>query len=87
MSNARILWLFVSIILISMPALAIVYNRVIQVTFGINGTCSIGNMTEPRNHTMNLNKMSGGYFENLTTDNPQLAELVCQNNLNFSAAK
>lgn len=51
-SNARNFWLLVSIILISMPALAIAYNRVIQVTFGMNGTCGIGNMTEARNHKL-----------------------------------
>ena len=55
--------------------------------FDINGACGIGNMTEARNQTMDLNQMSEGYFENLTRGNTQLAELVCQSTLSDSDAK
>jgi hypothetical protein len=51
-------------------------NRVIQETFGINGTCGGGNMTDGKNQTLISNLSSQGYFKNLTSDNPQLAELV-----------
>ena len=51
-------------------------NRVIQDTFGLDGTCGEGNMTERINQTLVSNLKSQGYFKNLTTDNPQLAELV-----------
>ncbi|MDW0179152.1 MAG: hypothetical protein QOK80_11190 [Nitrososphaeraceae archaeon] len=56
--------------------LTMISNRVIQDTFGIDGTCGEGNMTERINQTLVSNLKSQGYFKNLTTDNPQLAELV-----------
>lgn len=39
MNNVTTLCAIVSVILISVSALAFVPNRVIQDTFGINGTC------------------------------------------------
>lgn len=65
-----------SVIVISVPTLTMISNRVIQDTFGIDGTCGEGNMTERINQTLVSNLKSQGYFKNLTTDNPQLAELV-----------
>ena len=59
-----------------MPTLTMISNRVIQDTFGIDGTCGEGNMTERINQTLVSNLKSQGYFKNLTTDNPELAELV-----------
>jgi hypothetical protein len=59
-----------------MSVLAILPIRVIQDTFGINGTCGGGNMTEGMNQTLISNLISPDYVKNLTTDNPQLAELV-----------
>ena len=52
-------------------------NQVVQNVFAINGTCSEGNVTKrTMNQTLISNLMSEGYQTNLTTDNPQLAELV-----------
>lgn len=65
-----------SVIVISVPTITMISNRVIQDTFGINGTCDEGNMTERINQTLVSNLKSHGYFKNLTTDNPQLAEVV-----------
>jgi hypothetical protein len=76
MNNIKTLCAIVSVIMISVSALAIVPDRVIQDTFGINGTCGAGNMTEGMNQTLISNLRSQGYFKNLTMDNPQLAELV-----------
>jgi len=75
MNNVTTLCAIVSVILISVSALAFVPNRVIQDTFGINGTCGGGNMTEGMNQTL-ISNLSPDYIKNLTTDNPQLAELV-----------
>ncbi len=52
-------------------------NWVVQNVFAINGTCGDGNVTKrAMNQTLISNLMSEGYQTNLTTDNPQLAELV-----------
>ncbi|MGI8719402.1 MAG: hypothetical protein ACR2KF_02650 [Nitrososphaeraceae archaeon] len=51
-------------------------NRVIQDVVGINGTCMKNNVTEGMNQTLISDLISPGYFKNLTSDNPQLAELV-----------
>ena len=59
-----------------MSTLTMISNRVIHDTFGIDGTCGEGNMTERINQTLVSNLKSQGYFKNLTTDNPELAELV-----------
>ena len=71
----NVFWSFVIIILVSVPTLTIISNRVIQDTFGINGTCGGNNMTEGVNQTL-ISNLSQDYIKNLTTDNPQLAELV-----------
>jgi hypothetical protein len=76
MNNVTTLCAIVSVILIPGPTLTIISNGVIQDTFGINGTCGEGNMTERINQTLISNLKGQGYFKNLTTDNPQLAELV-----------
>jgi hypothetical protein len=76
MNKVTTLCAIVSVILISVIAFAIMSNRVIPETFGINGTCGGGNMTDGKNQTLISNLNSQGYFKNLTTDNPQLAELV-----------
>ena len=76
MNNVTILCAIVSVIVNSVSTLTMISNRVIQDTFGINGTCDGGNMTERINQTLISNLKSQGYFKNLTTDNPQLAELV-----------
>lgn len=76
MNNVTILCAIVTVIVISMPTLTMISNRVIQDTFNINKTCAEGSMTERINQTLISNLKSQGYFKNLTTDNPQLAELI-----------
>ena len=76
MNNVTILCAIVSVIVNSVFTITMISNRVIQDTFGINGTCDGGNMTERINQTLISNLKSQGYFKNLATDNPQLAELV-----------
>ncbi|MDP9306424.1 MAG: hypothetical protein M3O68_08795 [Thermoproteota archaeon] len=76
MNNVTTFCAFVSVILICMSVLAFVSHRVIQDTFGINGTCGGGNLTKGMNQTLISNLISPDYIKNLTTDNPQLAELV-----------
>ena len=76
MNKVTPLFAIVSIVLISVSSLAITSNRVIQDTFGINGTCGGSNITEGVNKTLISNLTIHEYFKNLTTDNPQLAELL-----------
>jgi hypothetical protein len=49
---------------------------------GENLTCTNSNITKLGNQSINLNLMSEEYFKNLTSDNPQLAQLICQDILN-----
>ena len=76
MNNVTILCAIVSVIVISVLTLTMISNRVIQDTFGINGTCGGSNITEGVNQTLISNLTIHEYFKNLTTDNPQLAELL-----------
>jgi len=63
--------------------LPVVY-RVIPSISGANLTCINSNITKFENQSINLSIMSEGYFKNLTSDNPQLAQLICQDILNQS---
>ena len=76
MNNVTTICAIVSVILITVSTLVILANRIIQDTFGINGTCGGDNMNEGMNQTVISNLISPDYIKNLTTDNPQLAELV-----------
>lgn len=58
MNNVTILCAIVSVIVISVPTLTMISNRVIQDTFGINVTCDGGNMTERINQTLISNLKS-----------------------------
>lgn len=58
MNNVTILCAIVSVIVISVPTLTMISNRVIQDTFSINGTCDGGNMTERINQTLISNLKS-----------------------------
>ena len=68
-------------ILVFLPVLTIITNRVIQDTFGINETCGAGNFTKGTNQTI-LNLLNQDYLKKLTLDSPQLAQLLCGNILN-----
>ena len=52
-----------------------------------NGTCTSGNVTKGANLLMNRNRSMDNFFRNLTRDNRQLADLMCQNMLNQTTAR
>ena len=85
--KAVIFWIFTSVILLSISLLLGIDNRIIQVTVGLNGTCVNGNLTKGTNQSMNISGLSDEYLKNLTTDNTQLANIICQPILNGTAEK
>ena len=52
-----------------------------------NGTCTSGNVTKGANQLINRNRSMDNFFRNLTRDNRQLADLMCQNMLNQTTAR
>lgn len=69
MNKSHIIWIFV---VVAMICLALnVHIRFINAILTENGTCTNGNVT-----------VGIDFFKNLTNDNTQLAELMCQNMLN-----
>lgn len=72
---------FAIMILVFVTTLTVVY-RVIPSVSGANLTCIDGNITKSGNQSINLSMMNEGYFRNLNSDNPQLAQLICQDILN-----
>ena len=52
-----------------------------------NGTCTNGNVTKGDNQVINRNRSMDNFFRNLTRDNRQLADLMCQNMLNETTAR
>ena len=79
----NIFWTFAIMILVFLTTLPVVY-RVIPSISGANLTCINSSITKLGNQSVNLSIMSEGYFKNLTSDNPQLAQLICQDILNQS---
>ncbi len=79
----NVLWAFAIIIVVFVSTVPVIY-RVIPFISGANLTCIDGNITKLGNQSINLSIMSEGYFKNLTTDNPQLAQLICQDILNHT---
>ena len=59
-----------------------IISRVIPSISGVNLTCINRNITKEEYQSLNISVMSEEYFKNLTSDNPQLAQLVCQDILN-----
>lgn len=57
--------------------------RFIHAILTENGTCT--NVTKGANQVINRNRINDEYFKNLTSDNRQLAELICQNMPNETA--
>ena len=78
-----IFWTFVIIILVFVTTLPVTY-RVIPSISGTNLTCINSNVTKLGNQSINLSIMSEEYFKNLTSDNPQFAQLICQDILNHT---
>lgn len=76
-------WAFAIIISVFVTTLPFIYlvNPPIS---GSNLTCINSNITKLGNQSINLSKMSEEYFKNLSTDNPELAQLICQDILNHT---
>jgi len=68
-------------ILVFVTTLTVEY-RVIPSVSGANLACINSNITKSGNQSINLSMMNEGYFRNLNSDNPQLAQLICQDILN-----
>jgi pentose-5-phosphate-3-epimerase len=81
-----IFWTFVITILVFVTTLPVLY-RVIPSISGANLTCindNVTNVTKLGNQSINLSIMSEEYFKNLTSDNPQFAQLICEDILNHT---
>jgi hypothetical protein len=79
-------WIFIIIAILSM-SLLIPYIRFTHAILYENGTCTNANLTKVANQLKNTNRSLGGFFINLTSDNRQLAELMCHNILNETTVK
>ena len=76
-------WAFAIIISVFVTTLPFIY-RVNPSISGSNLTCINSNITKLGNQSINLSEMSEEYFKNLSTDNPELAQLICQDILNHT---
>jgi hypothetical protein len=76
-----IFWTFVITILVFVTALPVIYRNIPSIS-GANLTCINSNVTKLGNQSINLSIMSEEYFKNLTSDNPQFAQLICEDILN-----
>ena len=79
----NIFWAFAITILVFVTTIPIIYGDIASI-FGTNLTCINSNIAKLGNQSINLSLMSKEYFKNLTTDNPQLAQLICQDILNHT---
>jgi hypothetical protein len=79
----NVFWAFAIIISVFVTTLPFIYlvNPPIS---GSNLTCINSNITKLENQSINLSKLSEEYFKNLSTDNPELAQLICQDILNHT---
>jgi hypothetical protein len=85
MNKWTFIWMFLVITLICVSL-----NVNIQSIHAIlyeNGTCTNGNVTKGANQVINRNRSMDNFFRNLTRDNTQLADLMCQNMLNETTAR
>jgi hypothetical protein len=78
-----IFWTFVITILVFVTALPVIYRNIPSIS-GANLTCINSNVTKLGNQSINLSIMSEEYFKNLTSDNPQFAQLICEDILNHT---
>ncbi len=76
-------WAFAIIISVFVTTLPFIYRVNLPIS-GSNLTCINSNITKLGNQSINLSKMSEEYFKNLSTDNPELAQLICQDILNHT---
>lgn len=78
MNKSHIILMFVMIAMVCVTLNA--YIRFINAMLSENGTCTNGNVTVGVNHSID-------FFRNLTSDNPQLAELMCDYMLNETTVR
>ena len=76
-------WPFAIIISVFVITLPFIY-RINPTISGSNLTSINSNISKLGNQSINLSKMSEEYFKNLSTDNPELAQLICQDILNHT---
>lgn len=86
MNKSSRIYIFVSILIVSL-SLQGVYIRFIYAILYENGTCTDVNVTKGANQGVNVNRLNEEYFKNLTKDNRQLAELICQKMLNETSLR
>ena len=79
----NIFWAFAIIILVFVTTLPVLYLFIPSIS-GVNLTCINRNITKEEYQSLNISVMSEEYFKNLTSDNPQLAQLICQDVLNHT---
>jgi hypothetical protein len=77
MNEITVIWIFVLLALICVPLT--LYFRSTNAIINESGICANGNVTKGVNQILNRNRSSNDFFMNLTSDNRQLAELMCQN--------
>ena len=85
MNKSTFIWMFLVIALICVSLNVNILS--IHAILYENGTCTSGNVTKGANQLMNRNRSMDNFFRNLTRDNRQLAELMCQNMLNETNAR
>lgn len=85
MNEITLIWIFVLIALICVPLN--LYFRSTDAIINKSGICANGNVTIGANQILNRNRLSNDYFMNLTSDNRQLAELMCQNISNNTTSR
>jgi hypothetical protein len=79
----NIFWSVTIIIMVFATTLPVIYQVNPSIS-GENLTCINSNITKLGNQSINLSMMSEGYFKNLSTDDPELAQLICQYILNHT---
>lgn len=85
MNEITLICIFVLIALICVPLN--LYFRSTNAIINESGICANENVTIGANQILNRNRLSNDYFMNLTSDNRQLAELMCQNISNNTTSR
>ena len=85
MNEINFVWIFVLTALICLPLN--LYFRSTNAIINESGICASGNVTNGANQILNRNRLSNDFFMNLTSDNRQLAELMCQNISNNTVSR
>lgn len=77
MNEITLIWIFVLIALNCVPLS--LYFLSANAIINESRICANGNVTIGASQIINRNRLSNDFFMNLTSDNRQLAELMCQN--------